>query len=389
MTPSAESTSPPLAALKLRVLCIGNGGLILRNHKVWNHRSVGDFLEKLAELLGDVRYCGWLEPVDDLLAQTSLSEIKGVRSVGLRPFRGPLAKRWFNGMVSFVRLVGEIFSADFVYVFWPGRLTSIAVRLCRAMGKPYGIYFRGEQIPFDPTFEKGFSHACFVLAAGPVLGATAQMYCKDVEIVTPMIALRPELIRAPRNVPDSRPLRLLYVGRLEERKGTKDLLEAAVILEREGVDFVLTLVGQGYDNVDSLEVLPHSVRDRIRAVGAVADFTSIVRHYCEADVFVFPSHDEGFPRVLYEAMAFGVPIVTTFVGSISGVMRDRHNCLRVETKNARDIADKVELLSRDPQLRIQIANAAHECIKDLMKKWGRPHSVQVSDRLRKVFEKSG
>lgn len=379
---SGLPAAPPAASSvgRLRVLCIGNGGVTYRGRLPWTHRSVAMFLAEMGERVREICFCAWLDPSDDQLAQTGLEGIRGVRAVALPRFDGAVVRKLLNGIWALAILIREVAWADFVYLYWPGRLSSITARLCRAFRKPYGIYFRGEQIALDPTFATAFREARFTLAAGKALETTARAYCRDVEMVTPMVSLGPEHLVAPRSSHESRPWNLLYIGRLEQRKGVHDLLVALRYLEEWGVPCTLTLVGQCYDDALT-SLLPGPVSERVRFVGAVAEFEELERIYRAADVFVLPSHDEGFPRVLYEAMTFGVPIVTTFVGSISSVMKDEVNCLRIDVRNPQDIAEKIRHLLTNSELQTRIAWGGHDCMIALMDTWRRSHALQVAERL--------
>jgi len=357
--------------------------MILRQDRITSHRETRAFLAEMGELVREICYCGWLEPIEDTLSQTDLLDIPAVRAVGLPPFHGSVLKRLKNGVRSFVIVAREVARADFVYLFWPGRIASITARLCRALGKPYGIYSRGEQIPPDPTFTKTFARARFMIVAGHSLRTEAEPYCRDVETVTPMMSLRPEHLHVYSRRPRvSGPWHLLYVGRIEELKGVHDLLAGIRYLEKWGLPFVLTMVGHCHDAPGLLQQLPPSVARCVRVVDAISEFENLIPFYQAADAFVFPSHEEGFPRVLYEAMAFGVPILTTFVGGIPAVMKDGENCLRIELRNPKDIAEKIQRLLTNPELQTHIASSAHQCVSELMKTWRRSHSVQIAERLR-------
>lgn len=114
---------------------------------------------------------------------------------------------------------------------------------------------------------------------------------------------------------------LLYVGPLTERKGLKYLIQAMPELVEEHPGIGLVLVGSG--NADQLIQLAESrgVRDRIRFEGFVPE-TELPDYYRAADVFVFPSLLEGFGIVLVEAMASGLPVVSTTATAIPEVVGD-------------------------------------------------------------------
>ncbi len=332
----------------MRVLCIGNGAVVMRDGCAWTHQTISTFLAELAERVGEVCFCAWLDPEDDPLAQASIDDLRGVRTVALPRFDGAVATKWVNGGVALVMLTREVLRADFVYLYWPGRLSSVAAGICRAIGKPYGIYLRGEPIPPDDSFGAAVAGARFVLATGESLVAMARTGCRDVESVTPMTSLRAEHIRLPRAHPDGAPWRLLYVGRIEERKGAHDLIAALSYLEQWGVPFELTMIGHCYDVPGFRRRMSETVASHVRLVGVVTDFSQLVDYYPSSDVFVLPSHDEGFPRVLYEAMALGVPIVTTFVGSVPSAMTDHQDCLRIEVRDPQNIASRIRELIDNP-----------------------------------------
>ena len=108
------------------------------------------------------------------------------------------------------------------------------------------------------------------------------------------------------------PLRLLSSGRLVKSKGFSDLLEAAAPLV-DRFAFTLSIAGTGPE----LERLRHQASalglgKRVRFLGWLSDPRAAMR---EADVFVFPSHYEGFPNAVLEAMAASRPVVSSFWGT--------------------------------------------------------------------------
>lgn len=124
----------------------------------------------------------------------------------------------------------------------------------------------------------------------------------------------PDSVRS--SVPKREAKRVLYVGSLSEGKGIFDLLETARLLADRGVDLLIDVAGEWMDEGEKgkAEQLAeqYGLAGRVKFLGlVVGDEKWAV--YRQADVFFFPSHyeSENFPLVLIEAMACGLPIVST------------------------------------------------------------------------------
>jgi len=131
---------------------------------------------------------------------------------------------------------------------------------------------------------------------------------------------------------------ILYVGPLVERKGLKYLIKAMPDVLEHNPDTGLILVGGG--DQDELEniALSLGIVDHIHFEGFVPEH-DLPDYYRKADVFVFPSLLEGFGMVLVEAMASGLPIVSTTSSAIPEVVDDAG--LLVEPRDSRALAQKV------------------------------------------------
>ncbi len=129
-------------------------------------------------------------------------------------------------------------------------------------------------------------------------------------------------------VPMQPPYRILALGRFDRIKGFDVLLRAAGIMDRQGLDFQLTLAGAGWRGVHL-----RFLRRRLRQAGRVT-FPGFITHdrvldyFCSADVFVMPSvihrtgERDGIPNVIMEALLHRVPVVATDVSGIGEVIRD-------------------------------------------------------------------
>jgi glycosyltransferase involved in cell wall biosynthesis len=148
-------------------------------------------------------------------------------------------------------------------------------------------------------------------------------------------------------------LRLAWAGRLVASKGLEAILEA-VARERR---WTLTVLGDGPER-GRLEALAGSfgVADRVAWRGHVADRVPYLTALSEADVFVFPSAAEGFPKVVLDALAVGVPVVATAVGGLRELL-DADLIEPIATQGGAAVADSLRRLETAPPDRIRALRA--------------------------------
>jgi glycosyltransferase involved in cell wall biosynthesis len=162
-------------------------------------------------------------------------------------------------------------------------------------------------------------------------------------------------VRAELGVPDDEIL-ALTVANVRAEKGYDVLLEAARLTGVEGVAVRFVSVGRG-----ELEGPLRSAADgpglrgRFEHLGTRTD---IVRLMAGADVFVLPSHQEGLPVALMEAMSAGLPVVVTAVGGVPDIVSDGVEGLVVAPGRPDLLAAAVARLASDPRLRARLGEAA-------------------------------
>jgi glycosyltransferase involved in cell wall biosynthesis len=151
---------------------------------------------------------------------------------------------------------------------------------------------------------------------------------------------------------------LLNVGRLSREKGQSDLIEAIALLRKEHGDRVLRVVfvGDGPDGQRLRGAAKRSgVADWVIFAGHQADVTP---YYMLADLMVLPSHTEGSPNTLLEAMAAGLPIVATSVGGVPEIVTNNKEALLVEKHDPVALARSIDRLLGDLNLQSQISGRA-------------------------------
>jgi glycosyltransferase involved in cell wall biosynthesis len=150
--------------------------------------------------------------------------------------------------------------------------------------------------------------------------------------------------------------RLLYVGRLDPRKGVETLLRALALLSPE---YRLEIVGPGETSyVDQLRRLAISLGIGDRVCFADAGRDRVRARYLGADAVVFPSEwAEPFGLVPLEAMASGRPVIATGTGGSAEFLDHEGNCLLFAPGDHRELARAVERLRREPALRGRLIDA--------------------------------
>lgn len=156
---------------------------------------------------------------------------------------------------------------------------------------------------------------------------------------------------------------LLSVGRLSLEKGHADLVRAMEMLRKAKGDSHnphLIIVGDGPER-QNLEKLCSGLG--LKPWVTFTGYQSDVRpYYAIADLFVLPSHSEGSPNVLLEAIAAGLPIVATAVGGLPEVLTNEVNALLVPRQDVAQLANALERLLNDGALRQRLAENGKEIL---------------------------
>ena len=181
-----------------------------------------------------------------------------------------------------------------------------------------------------------------------------------------------------------RPNSLLYVGNSDDRnKGARYLVEALALLKhRDGLR--LTVVDRPQAYLVPTIARELGVADRITMAGRLSK-EDLVRAYNEAQIMVSPSLYEGFGLPAAEAMACGTPLVATTAGAFPEVVEDGDSGLLVPPGNARALADAIERLLDDPDLRRRLGQGGRRRIVERFS-W-RETAIRTLELYQEVIER--
>jgi glycosyltransferase involved in cell wall biosynthesis len=188
--------------------------------------------------------------------------------------------------------------------------------------------------------------------------------------------------RAKHGIPEERAL-LLHVGRVAHEKNIGFLLGMVAQLRKTHPEVLLLICGEGPAKNDlEQQVKRLGLESNVIFVGYLDRETELLDCYRAADIFVFASRTETQGLVLLEAMALGVPVVSTAMMGTIDILSPNRGAL-VAQENAEDFASKVALLLNDRRLRLSIGDEGREYAKT----WSAPATARrVTDIYRGVID---
>ena len=153
---------------------------------------------------------------------------------------------------------------------------------------------------------------------------------------------------------------VLFVGWLERTKGIFELLEAVDVLRADTQlpRFRLVLAGEGSASEEARAYVRQNGLDTHVEFLGWADGAAKVAAYRNADIFTLPSHAEGLPNAMVEAMAAGLPVVVTTVGSVPDVIEHEGDGLLIGVRDPVALAAALRRLIQDAGLREQLGRRA-------------------------------
>jgi phosphatidyl-myo-inositol dimannoside synthase len=342
------------------------------------------------------RYVDSLAPYfDEILLAVPVFEVPpasgsrvSARNVRLAPlpyFPGP--RQFYPKLLSIIpRLRQWAKACDVLHLRVPTPAGIFAYSIGRRLGKPIFLLVVGDYrallphlpyrglkralftayVAFEEWSLSRMTRASLTFANGAALRAKHERDgARVVETRTTTLSLADIGSRADTCV--TRPIRLLTVSRIDPRKGLRVLPEAVAQLAAAGHDVALDIVGPTIGRIGDEERAAivadaerRGVTARLRLPGAIP-LDQLIATYRDYDLFVLPTRPgEGIPRVLLEAMAAGLPVVTTNVSGIGSLVGHERNGLLIDDSAAAAVAAAVSRLVSDSGLRQRLIAGGYD-----------------------------
>jgi len=194
-------------------------------------------------------------------------------------------------------------------------------------------------------------------------------YCKDgLDSKTKVIHCGIDVSEYPRSEGEKKKNIIVSVGRLIRMKGFDYLIRACRVI-KDKVDFKCLIIGDGpqYKYLSQL-IENYGLKDKIILKGVI-DNSALKDVLKDAKVFVLPSvwdnneGQDGIPLVLIEAMALGVPVISTKISGIPELIKDRETGILIELENTHLFAEKIVEVMRDKQLQNKLSSNARRKVE--------------------------
>lgn len=212
-------------------------------------------------------------------------------------------------------------------------------------------------------------------------------YVNECEVSPSHVAVLPNPVRWSPDVPDRsghRHVQFLFLGRMCEKKGTYDLVNAFLALP-EAVRARARLVLAGDGDLPAIRQLAAPLGEQVQVLSWI-DSAERERLLAQSDVFVLPSYNEGVPMSLLEAMAAGLPAIVTPVGGIPDVMRHGVEGLMVEPARVADLSAAMARFVNDDAERLASGRRAHERARAFEVHAYARHLADIYQRIAPVAE---
>jgi glycosyltransferase involved in cell wall biosynthesis len=357
----------------MKILLLANNVFYKKNNGLYTFRAIGEFASQLIELGNEVEMLQTVLVKNEEFHDYNLYDSK-VKIIAIKRFKFKL----FTYLLVYLIGVWKVFRSDFIYIYYPTNYHFLAF-FSIIFRKKYGLNVRGEKGINSWISKFLYKYAAVVFTVSPSFTELVNNSKGNGVTQRPGISYTYEDIINTKTIKNKSFYNILYLGRLDIEKGLVELFNAVKILTENKIDnFKLTVVGDGYhqDQIINLS-FELNIDEYINFVGPITNVEKLKYEYINSDIFILPTHHEGFPRTLYEAMIFGVPVITTFVGGIPSLMKDGVNCLKIEPKSVESIVEKLQFVFNNYEIYNEILPNAEILIRNVIRKERPTHAEEL------------
>ncbi|MFN8486154.1 MAG: glycosyltransferase family 4 protein [Caldilineaceae bacterium] len=284
--------------------------------------------------------------------------------------QGPQLKREIRRLVA-----AQAHTWDVVLICGPNPVGEYIANLCLQLNRPVALVVRQNLVPQVRFANRGLKRIVGVamatwlekrfqrLARGRTVFAVGQEMTAVYRTVTnhahnhfACLIDEAQMAILAQATPQPQAKRLLFVGRLSAEKGLFYLLAALAQLKAAGKCYPLDLVGSGpLESALKTRVAELGLADQVKFHGYVAYGAGLLQFYQKATALLAPSlSGEGFPQVINEALAVGLPVIATRVGGIPAFLTHGETGLLLPPADAPALARAIEQMMTDPGLRCRL-----------------------------------
>ncbi len=241
---------------------------------------------------------------------------------------------------------------------------------------PIVLSLRGTHINVSPISDEGFSLSYKKYfpringfhAVSQAIAEEAEKYGADINkitVINPAVDEKLLNYKADKvNNLDSDILHIISVGRCHWIKGYTFVLDAMSILRKEKVDFNYTIVAGGRDQENILyQIHDLGLNECVSFINDELSHDEVLKKVSECDLFLLPSLEEGISNAVIEAMALGLPVISTDCGGMVEVIRHGENGFIVPVRDPESMADTIQKFQHlDEKDKMIIINNAKETI---------------------------
>jgi len=364
-----------------KILITGNGGIYKdKKGNYWGQDTTGIFIKQFQQkgfIVLYVSHKGNKETSKFLYNYNYTAN-----SINCKIIRG--GRRNPLKYIGRIRLFFAILQHQFVYIFYPAGHSQRVAKYSFLLRKNYAIYIRG--ITNFNQDSKYLKNAKFINGLTDNIKNEIGLYNTNFYIVRSMMKFNLNDIKAIKIHKEINKIPiLLFVGSAKEHKGFLELIKMSLLLTKRGFDHVLKIIGDG-------DLLPRHIfaqkkgllPTNIKFMGSIIDKDELIIEYKKADAFIFPTHNEGLPRVLLEAMLVKIPIFTTIVGGIKSFMKDKYNCIEIPVKEPGEQTQIVYQNFHNSKLLSQLSDNAFYTANNILQSHKEHHEV-LYENIKDIF----